>query len=174
MICDQWCSQQGAKGKKHQTSEKTPPISLGLCRICSTSLGNYYPYNFAVWVCKGLDIQQLLSAGAVQGIWHPSCWNLLLIPDISQWNTFCKDRFSLVFYIYLYASTLTIILLRGLGSSSDSWAKSHCLDANFLRSELAQAPEPSSLPTVRTRLHLLCKATGICSQGWDDRILLCY
>lgn len=45
------------------------------------------------------------------------------------------------FHIYICAFTLTIILLRGLGSSSDSWAKCHCLDANFLRSELAQGPE---------------------------------
>lgn len=166
------------KSEKKKT-RKNSNFSLGLWRVCSVSLGHGFPCNFPVlWVCKVLDIQGLLSVGAVQGIWHPSCWNPLplLILDMSQWNTFCKDRFSHVFILYIGAFTLTIVLLRGSGSSSDPWAKCHCLDANFLRSQLAQGQrlEPSSLHTVRTRLHLLCKAMGACSQGWDGRIVLSY
>lgn len=151
------------RGKKPKQQKKLSYL-FGFVKNLLYLNGNDFPYNFSVlWVCKGLDIQHLAS---------------LLLKSSSVRSGYATVKHLLqgqIFsHFYIYICALTIILLRGLGSSSDSWAKCHCLDANFLRSELAQAPEPSSLPTVRTRLHLLCKARGIWSQGWDDRIVLCY
>lgn len=73
---------------------------------------------------------------------------------VSQRNTFCEDRFSHLFFIpYVCASTLTIILLRGLLSSSNSWASCHCSHADL-------GPNPPA-STLRGQGWTLCKSTGL-------------
>lgn len=70
------------------------------------------------------------------------------------------------FYIYICAFPLTIILLRSLGSSSSSFAKCHCLDGNFLRSELAQGPEAGAFQPshCEDKAAPPVQGNGICSQ----------
>lgn len=141
MICRQWCSPQQGEKEKKKLQEKPSFLSRfvkDLLFLTRTWLFIWFSCErVRDWIYNNFSLLELCN------IWHPSCWNSLplWIPDMSQWNTFCKDWFSHVFILHVCAFTLTIILLRGLGCSSDSWAKCHRLDADFLRSELARGPE---------------------------------